>query len=223
MKNLKVIPSGLEGGFNDLSDELLIDVVTDDNQHLMKLGMKSAFDVQTRTGKFNWIDNKMKNIRNGLIEYSNTNAAELELRILEDTKKIVQEGLDKGLRNRDVVANLRESLGSKYSDAQLMTITRTNTTAIVNQGKKGFARANDDFVKGMRFLAVIDDRTTQICEELDGKEFALNDPALDQYTPPLDFNCRSVLDYLIEGSPTFDPEGVTTEVPEGFGDGIYSA
>ncbi|MBW1857810.1 MAG: hypothetical protein JRI42_05985, partial [Deltaproteobacteria bacterium] len=60
--------------------------------------------------------------------------------------------------------------------------------------------------------------TTDICRERDGKEFAINDPALDANTPSLHFSCRSILDYIIEGSPQYDPAGVETSVPEGFGD-----
>lgn len=220
LKTMTVDGTVLKDGFNEMVDDLLIEVTGEDNRHLAKLGMESSFDVPTRTGRFKWIDANMASIKSGLHDYATNNAAALELRILEDTKRIVQEGLDKGLRGRDVVKNLREGLGSKYSDARLWTITRTNTTAIVNQGKKGFARANSDFVRGMRFLAVIDDNTTDICRELDGKQFALNDPLLDKYTPPLDFNCRSALDYITEGLPKFDPSGVVTSVPEGFGEVI---
>jgi len=223
LKELKFKLTGFEEGMKDSFDEVLIDVATEDNKHLMSLGMKTAFDVKTRAGAMRWIDSRMKDIRSGLLTYGSTNANNLELRILEDTKQIVQEGLDKGLRGRDVAQNLRDSLlGAKYTDAQLMTVVRTNSEAIVNQGKKGFARANKDFVKGMEFVAIVDERTTDICLELNGKQFAIDDPNLDQYTPPLHMDCRSVLDYITEGNPEFDPEGITQEVPEGFGDGIYA-
>jgi len=223
LKNLKYKFTGLEEGFREMMDDILVDVTLEDNSHLTRYGMKSAFDVPTRTGAFRWIDQRMTDIRSGLLDYGSANANELELRILEDTKLIVQKGLDEGLRGRDVVNNLRETmLGKRYNPAQLQTVVRTNTTAIVNQGKKGFARANSDFVRGMEFVAIIDDRTTTICEELNGKQFAMDDPNLDKYTPPLHFSCRSVLDYITEGSPKFSPKGITQDVPEGFGDGIYA-
>lgn len=223
LKDLKFRITGLEEGMNDSFDEVLVDITTEDNKHLKSLGFKTAFDIKTRAGAMRWIDQQMKDIRSGLLTYGSTNANNLELRILEDTKQIVQEGLDNGLRGRDVVKNLRESLlGAKYTDAQLMAVVRTNSEAVVNQGKKGFARANKDFVKGMEFVAIIDNRTTDICRELNGKRFAIDDPNLDKYTPPLHFECRSVWDYITEGSPEFDPEGITEEVPEGFGDGIYA-
>jgi len=46
-------------------------------------------------------------------------------------------------------------------------------------------------VDGVQFSAHIDDRTTDICEMLNGTIWAMNDP--DIQVPPLHFNCRSRL------------------------------
>ena len=221
LKNLQYSIVGLEAGFAELFDEIMVDVVLADNTHLAGLGMEPSFDVRTRTGAFNWIDQRMADVRSGLLDYGSANAKSLELRILEDTKLIVQNGINEGLRGRDIVKNLDDGLlGSRYSKAQLKTVVQTNTTAIINQGKKAFARANVPFVKGMQFNAVIDKNTTDICRERDGKVFAINDPALDLNTPPLHFSCRSALSYIIDGSPKYDSAGVTSPVPEGFGEVI---
>lgn len=223
LKSLKFSIPGFSGDFSDMYDEILVDITLEDNSYLSSLGMKSALDVKTRTGAFKWIDSNMSNIRNGLMDYGSANANDLEARILRDTKDIIQKGIDEGLRGRDIVKNLSEGMiGGRYNKNQLWAVVRTNTTSIINQGKKGFARANVPFVKGMRFQAVLDDNTTQICEELNGHEFAIDDPELDKYTPSLHFECRSGLDYITEGNPQFDPEGINQEVPEGFGDGIYA-
>ena len=219
LENLRFEIVGLGEGFAGAYDEILSDIMLTDNSYLTKLGMEPAFDVQTRTGAMKWIDKRIADVRSGLIDYGSANAKDLELRILEDTKAIVQNGIDEGLRGRDVVKNLEDGLlGNRYSKAQLQTVVQTNTTTIINQGKKAFARANVPFVKGMRFYAVIDKNTTDICRERDGKEFAIDDPALDRNTPALHFRCRSILDYIIEGSPKYDPSGVDTDVPEGFGE-----
>ena len=221
LENLKFEITGLVDGFAGAYDEILIDVLLEDNTHLASLGMKSAFDVQTRTGAFDWIETRIGKIRSGLIDFGSANANDLQIRILEDTKAVIQSGIDDGIRGRDIVKNLEDTLlGSRYSKNQLKAVVRTNTTSIVNQGKKAFARANLPFVKGMKFYAVLDKRTTDICRQRDGKEFAIDDPALDANTPSLHFSCRSILDYIIEGTPKYDPAGITTDVPEGFGGDI---
>jgi len=218
LKDLRLPSNYISEIFADTYDDVLLNVVSEDNASLMKVGMKSAWDTPTRQGKMKWLDQKMGSLKSTLKTTSNKFATELEMSILQDTKDIVSEALDEGLRGRDVADRLREKLAVKYSDARLENIVRTNTTAIVNSGKKEFAKANSDFVKGMRFVAVLDTRTTDICESLDGKEFALNDPTLDTYTPPLHYECRSVLEYITEGQPEFDPEGAKAP-QEGFGEG----
>jgi len=221
LKNLQYTIVGLEAGFAELFDEIMVDVVLSDNSYLSGMGMKPSFDVRTRTGAFKWIDKRIGDVRSGLLDYGSANAKALELRILEDTKAIVQSGIDEGLRGRDVVKNLEDGLlGNRYSKAQLKTVVQTNTTAIVNQGKKAFARANVPFVKGMVFYAVVDKNTTDICRERDGKVFAIDDPALDKNTPPLHFSCRSSLSYIISGQPKYSPEGITADIPTGFGGDI---
>lgn len=78
---------------------------------------------------------------------------------------------------------------------RLETIVRTNNTTAFNQGRLVAARAPDltDFIQGMQYSAILDDRTTDVCIHLDEKVFRLNDPALEQLTPPNHFNCRSIL------------------------------
>ena len=44
-----------------------------------------------------------------------------------------------------------------------------------------------------RFTAVLDDRTTEICESLDGTMLPIDDPFWDDHSPPLHTFCRSAL------------------------------
>ena len=62
---------------------------------------------------------------------------------------------------------------------------------------------------GMEYSAVIDDRTTPVCEELDGKIFLMGSPELDRLTPPNHFNCRSVLVPVVVGD-SYDEDDVAT-------------
>jgi SPP1 gp7 family putative phage head morphogenesis protein len=64
----------------------------------------------------------------------------------------------------------------------LQTLVRTNTFP-----------ALDGFVVAFEYSAIIDDVTTDICLELDGKVFAADSDEWDMYRPPNHYNCRSVL------------------------------
>lgn len=76
---------------------------------------------------------------------------------------------------------------------RLETIIRTNVTESLNHGRVTGAMEASKFLHGMRYSAVLDARTTEQCRALHGQIFAMDDPALLRFTPPLHFNCRSVL------------------------------
>lgn len=79
--------------------------------------------------------------------------------------------------------------------AYLDTLARTNLFEAMNEAR--FAEFTDpalgDFVVAMEYSAILDDRTTDICEALNGKTFAADSPEWDRIRPPNHFNCRSVL------------------------------
>ncbi len=79
---------------------------------------------------------------------------------------------------------------------RIETIARTNSSDVMNQAR--LSLFNDPelkgFVKAYEYSAILDDRTTEICEHLNGKiqrDFG-------SYTPPNHFNCRSILTAVTE-------------------------
>lgn len=98
--------------------------------------------------------------------------------------------------------------------SRLETIVRTNTTEAYNEGRLTELHSEQlaPFVKGIQYSAILDERTTEICEFLHGKVFAENDPAADRLSPPNHFNCRSMLVPVLIDEP--DPEFATDEEVE---------
>lgn len=78
----------------------------------------------------------------------------------------------------------------------------------VNEARLEESRSSgSDEIESYTFVAVDDDRTSEICSELSGRTFAPNDPNLDRYTPPLHHNCRSYLAVNLKsfnGNPEID-------------------
>jgi SPP1 gp7 family putative phage head morphogenesis protein len=74
---------------------------------------------------------------------------------------------------------------------RIETIARTSITDSFNQGRQLLFEDPDlgGFVEAFQYSAVLDDATTDICAQLDGK--ILTDFA--EYLPPNHFNCRSLL------------------------------
>jgi len=85
--------------------------------------------------------------------------------------------------------------GELLTPARLETIVRTNMTEAYNQGRKDMILDPDltEDVPAIMYSAILDARTTEVCEKLDGMIVHRDNPLLDRITPPNHFNCRSVL------------------------------
>jgi len=68
-----------------------------------------------------------------------------------------------------------------------VTITRTAVTAATTQAREATYKANGSVIKGVRYLATLDARTTDICASLDGRVFKIGQGP----RPPLHMRCRS--------------------------------
>ncbi len=104
---------------------------------------------------------------------------------------------------------------------RIETIVRTNTTKLYAQTRKMAFQdplIMDDF-PGMMFSAILDDRTTEQCANLDGKIYAADDPVWGNITPPLQYNCRSTLVavYKDDMPESFDKKPNMNLIPEDFG------
>jgi len=128
--------------------------------------------------------------------------------VLKEAKAILYNGLKSGATNQEIMFQLDEFFkeyigtdaieirtGKELTPWHLETVIRTNFTDAYNEGR--WAMMNDpdvgDFVPAVMYSAILDDRTTEICRQLDGKVFLKNDPDVAKIKPPNHYNCRSML------------------------------
>lgn len=95
-------------------------------------------------------------------------------------------------------AMLADALGTENVAAYLETLVRTNTFEAVNEAR--FAMFEDPALEGLivayEYSAILDDRTTEICESLDGSVYSNDSDVWNgspRYVPPNHYNCRSLL------------------------------
>lgn len=129
-------------------------------------------------------------------------------RTAKDTREVIWDRLvSRGFTNREsvldtedspqVIQTLKDLWGAseKQTAAYLDTLSRTNLFEAMNEAR--YAEFTDpelgDFVQALEYSAILDDRTTDICEALNGKTWAEDSDMWDQFRPPNHFNCRSVL------------------------------
>jgi SPP1 gp7 family putative phage head morphogenesis protein len=176
-----------------------------------------------------------------IIEWIDSLAAYSEeaekVKLLTVVKPIIIEGIRNNLGWRDVVAQIEDavqsyglslgkdaaSLTARGKEYRIETIVRTLTSKAMNEARLGAMQklVSTDGQTGIvayKYSAVMDGRTSPICQRLNGKIFA---PAEAQkYNPPNHFSCRSALvpifaDEDYEMTPKKDMPSVIEE-PGGF-------
>lgn len=104
---------------------------------------------------------------------------------------IIVQALETGATNKQLMATLKQVLPT-FTKPRLEVIARTETASAYNNGRIQYFRKSQ-FVEAVQFTAILDARTTKICRKRDGLVMKLTDDRLATNTPPLHFNCRSVL------------------------------
>jgi len=107
----------------------------------------------------------------------------------------VRMGFIESQTTSQIVTRIRGTKELKYADG-ILSITRRNAETVVrtaiahtaNFAQETIYQANSDIIKGFRYTATLDTRTTELCASRDGNFYKLGDkkPAL-----PAHFNCRS--------------------------------
>ena len=77
-----------------------------------------------------------------------------------------------------------------------ITIARTETVRLANAGLKDMYLEND--IKTYRYLAALDDRTSAVCEGLNGQVFLTKDGTPGVNMPPMHVMCRSSIVGLVD-------------------------
>lgn len=129
-------------------------------------------------------------------------------RTTSDTRQVIWDRLvSRGFTSREAVLDTEDSaevaralkdlwgVSEKQTASYLDTLSRTNLFEAMNEAR--YSEFTDPelggFVVALQYSAILDDRTTDICEKLNGQTYAEDSDVWDQYRPPNHFNCRSVL------------------------------
>ena len=105
---------------------------------------------------------------------------------------------------------------------RLENMIRTPIIEAYNQGRLAIGDAADDYVIGYEYSALLDTRTTEICLANDGLLIRKDDPRLIKLTPPVHYQCRSLLVYVtiddtpVEWSDDEELDAAVSRIQEGF-------
>ncbi|EEY78916.1 phage protein F-like protein [Acinetobacter calcoaceticus RUH2202] len=108
----------------------------------------------------------------------------------------IRDGINSGKTNQEIVQRIRGTKRLNYEDG-LLTSTKSDIDQTVRTLRNHVANQTylDTFkqlgYEYVRFVSVLDGRTTKLCASLDGTVWRIDDPA--KRVPPLHRNCRSIL------------------------------
>jgi SPP1 gp7 family putative phage head morphogenesis protein len=115
----------------------------------------------------------------------------------------------------EIVDKIRGTKALNYTDG-IMNITRANAESVVltaiahtaNVAQQALYDANEDIIKGYRYTATLDTRTTELCASRDGNYYPLGEP---KPSIPAHFRCRSRYVAVIK---SFKELGLDVDLPE---------
>lgn len=129
------------------------------------------------------------------------------------------------VQNETLQQIIRRVAGSKRLGIPgIMDVSRRNASALVhtsimqvaNDSRMATFKANDDIIKGMRFLATLDSHTSLTCIAHSGAEWDMQgNPIVGNFPfepPPLHFNCRSL---LVPITLSYRELGIDVDKPKG--------
>lgn len=109
--------------------------------------------------------------------------------LTETTWHSIVDGITSGSTSSDIVRELLGTSSAKFKDGALQArrrgleaLVRTSINHATNQGRQLLWEANEGLIKGVRWVATLDTRTTPVCRERDGKVGPVSDDP--DWTPP---------------------------------------
>lgn len=135
-------------------------------------------------------------------------------------KEIYQTFASKGMISQGQAKQaLGEALGGDaVADHRIATLLRTNGFEAVNEARFNYFTdpALDGFVQALEYSAILDGRTTQICQHLDDRIFSTGSGNWESYRPPNHYNCRSLLIPVTDIDEWVESEDPTLNPQQGF-------
>jgi len=120
-----------------------------------------------------------------LLEQGWSGVAAAERKRLE---QLIRRGIAEGLTEQQIALEVRKGNVFSITKQQSEALVITATTSVVAQTDHEVYVANKGALQGYQYIAVLDSRTTPICQHRDGMVYPIGDVA---HLPPAHYRCRS--------------------------------
>jgi SPP1 gp7 family putative phage head morphogenesis protein len=116
----------------------------------------------------------------------------------ERSQHVIRDILGGGLTTGVPISQMRNQLMERFDVGKYNATRLVRTETNYFQTQSTLRSYEDEGVKYYEFVAIMDGRTSDICEALDGKVIAMKDVVEGFNAPPLHPNCRSAIKLLFE-------------------------
>lgn len=147
--------------------------------------------------------------------YAKELGAQQEKAAFHYMQPLILEHLDQGTVGTKLTGALQEEF-ARYGPVRTEIIARTESNKAFNWGRR-YKYDGSKALAGYRYSAILDGKTTELCQSLHGHSWEKDDPELDDHTPPNHYQCRSVLVPITKYVDyTFDPppRGWDADLPD---------
>ena len=161
----------------------------------IKFVREEFFDIRSFVSTGRVTDDVMAVVNSVILQSSKAGRTVTEIK-----RSLVTQLTAKGLIGEEVVKELLGALPNniKVPNARLNTTIRTTVFEAINEAR--FTAFTDPalggFVKAFEYTSILDSRTTQICNHMDGRTYPVDSDVWTgpvSWRPPNHFNCRSLL------------------------------
>ena len=103
----------------------------------------------------------------------------------------VSRAINIGLVRGDDIRTMSKAVQNQLTTTAVKAeaITRTAVNHVSTSARQDVYEANNDVIKGLKWVSTLDTRTSEVCMALDGQVF----PVDEGPRPPAHFNCRSTI------------------------------
>jgi len=137
----------------------------------------------------------------------------------------VRKGMMKGETTDEIISNLTGTKVNRYKDGALYAnyrsadaLVRTSIQAVANEARLQTYAENDDLIKGIEWVATLDNRTSPLCQGLDGLTWDNNRKPIGHNIlwpgTTAHWGCRSTQVPIIKSWKELGAKGKFKEIPE---------
>ena len=117
---------------------------------------------------------------------------ELSSRAFVDVQETIQKGILSG-ETATAITRQATAIVQTRTSQQVEAVVRTYINAVSAEAMQQVASTNRQLLSGMKWVSVLDKRTTPVCQARDGKIYPIGTPV----RPPAHYRCRSVMIMMI--------------------------